>query len=60
MMTRVYYRVGSEYCALMMIIQDSNVAAVVFDLSEQRSFDAVPKWKEDLDQKVCIGSKKRF
>ncbi|XP_040572822.1 ras-related protein Rab-32-like [Lepeophtheirus salmonis] len=40
-MTRVYYR-------------DSNAAMIVFDVTRQESFDAVLKWKRDLDSKVLI------
>ena len=38
-MTRVYYR-------------DAAAAFIVFDLTRRGTFDAVRKWKEDLDTKV--------
>merc|ERR1719420_2009997 len=38
-MTRVYYR-------------DAAAAFVVFDLTRRTTFEAVRKWKEDLDSKV--------
>ena len=38
-MTRVYYR-------------DAAAAFIVFDLTRRATFEAVRKWKEDLDTKV--------
>lgn len=38
-MTRVYYR-------------DADAAVIMFDLTAQRTFDAVSKWKADVDDKV--------
>ena len=38
-MTRVYYR-------------DAAAAFIVFDLTRRATFEAVRKWKEDLDSKV--------
>ena len=38
-MTRVYYKLA-------------NAALIVFDLTKPNTFDAVRKWKEDLDDKV--------
>jgi len=40
-MTRVYYR-------------EAVAAAIVFDVNRPSTFDAVLKWKEDLDSKVSI------
>lgn len=38
-MTRVYYR-------------DADAAVIVFDLTAQRTFEAVAKWKADVDDKA--------
>lgn len=38
-MTRVYYKLA-------------NAAFIVFDLTKPNTFEAVRKWKEDLDDKV--------
>lgn len=40
-MTRVYYR-------------EAVGALVVFDVTRASTFDAVLKWKEDLDSKVSV------
>merc|ERR1711991_886219 len=42
-MTRVYYR-------------DADAAVVMFDLTAQRTFDAIAKWKADVDDKVLLAS----
>jgi Ras-related protein Rab-32 len=42
-MTRVYYR-------------DADAAVIMFDLTAQRTFDAVSKWKADVDDKVLLAS----
>ena len=42
-MTRVYYR-------------DAAAAVIMFDLTAQRTFDAVSKWKKDVDEKVLLAS----
>uniref|UniRef100_A0AAY4D009 Ras-related protein Rab n=1 Tax=Denticeps clupeoides TaxID=299321 RepID=A0AAY4D009_9TELE len=44
-MTRVYYR-------------EAVGALLVFDVTRAATFDAVLKWKEDLDTKVTLSSKK--
>ncbi|KAI5098625.1 ras-related protein Rab-38, partial [Silurus meridionalis] len=46
-MTRVYYR-------------DALGAFVVFDVTRSCTFEAVRKWKEDLDEKVRVPGGKRF
>ena len=40
-MTRVYYR-------------DAVGVFVVFDLTRVTTFEAVTRWKSDLDSKVCL------
>nr|XP_057936453.1 ras-related protein Rab-38-like [Doryrhamphus excisus] len=44
-MTRVYYR-------------EAMGAFIVFDVTRPASFEAVTKWKEDLDSKVSLGNGK--
>ncbi|TSK67203.1 Ras-related protein Rab-38 [Bagarius yarrelli] len=46
-MTRVYYR-------------DALGAFVVFDVTRSGTFEAVRKWKEDLDEKVRVSGGKRI
>ena len=45
-MTRVYYR-------------DAAAAFIVFDLTRRGTFEAVRKWKEDLDTKVITSDGER-
>jgi len=40
-MTRVYYK-------------EATAACIVFDISNRRSFQAVPKWKKDVDAQVHL------
>ena len=40
-MTRVYYK-------------EAVGALIVFDVSRPQTFEAVLKWKNDLDSKVCL------
>ena len=42
-MTRVYYR-------------EADAAVIMFDLTSQRTFEAVAKWKADVDDKVLLSS----
>ena len=42
-MTRVYYR-------------DADAALIMFDLTSQRTFDSVAKWKADVDDKVSLSN----
>jgi small GTP-binding protein len=42
-MTRVYYR-------------DADAAVIMFDLTAQRTFEAVAKWRADVDDKVLLES----
>ncbi|XP_053504638.1 ras-related protein Rab-38 [Ictalurus furcatus] len=44
-MTRVYYR-------------EAVGALIVFDVTRASTFDAVPKWKDDLDSKVTLSNGK--
>lgn len=44
-MTRVYYR-------------EAVGALIVFDVTRASTFDAVPKWKDDLDTKVSLSNGK--
>lgn len=44
-MTRVYYR-------------EAVGALIVFDVTRASTFDAVPKWKDDLDTKVTLSNGK--
>lgn len=46
-MTRVYYR-------------DALGAFVVFDVTRSCTFEAVRKWKEDLDDKLSVSGGKRI
>merc|ERR1711916_108951 len=42
-MTRVYYK-------------ESAACVIVFDITERRTFEAVAKWKQDLDAKVHLAN----
>lgn len=44
-MTRVYYR-------------EAVGALIVFDVTRASTFDAIPKWKDDLDAKVTLSNGK--
>ena len=55
-MTRVYYRYQqprqSSSAHLQIFFRDAAAAFVVFDLTRRATFEAVRRWKEDLDSKV--------
>ena len=55
-MTRVYYRYQqprqSSSGHLQIFFRDAAAAFVVFDLTRRATFEAVRRWKEDLDSKV--------
>ena len=38
-----------------MYYREAVVAFVVYDLTEPKTFDAVPKWKQDLDSRLNFG-----